>query len=295
VSGHRITVNNSSEFALLIEPLSFVYLIDYVKSKIIDTGGDLTMIALTNRVAIVTGATSGIGLATAKRFAREGATVYAVGRRAHRLEELQKEYDTVRPVPCDVTDHARLEENVREIIAEKGKIDVLVNNAGFSYYERHQESSLDHWRQTQTVNIEAMYVLAKLVVPHMIERRYGRIVNVSSVQAIAAEPIVGAYAASKGAINAWSRALAVDLAEYGILVNVVAPGCTRTEMSVIDGVDETTTDYFQQWYVKERKIPLARAGTADEIANAILFLSGEECTYITGHTLVVDGGLTVTF
>ena len=176
-----------------------------------------------------------------------------------------------------------------------GGIDILVNNAGFSYYERHAESSLEHWRQTQAVNIEAMYVLAKLVTPHMIERRYGRIVNVSSTQSIASEAIVGAYAASKGAINAWSRALAVDLAEYGILVNVVAPGCTRTEMSVIDGVDETESEYFQKVVRRERKIPLARAGTAEEIANAILFLSGDQCTYITGQTLVVDGGLTITF
>ena len=124
---------------------------------------------------------------------------------------------------------------------------------------------------------------------------YGRIVNVSSVQAIASEGVVGPYAASKGAINAWSRSLAVDLAEYGVLVNVVAPGCIHTEMSVIGGVDETATPEFQEWYVKRRKIPLGRAGSPEEIARAILFLSSEECSYITGHTLVVDGGLTVTF
>jgi len=253
------------------------------------------MNALKNRVAIVTGASSGIGQATARRFAKEGATVYALARRAERLDELHQECDKIVSMPCDVTDHTRLEECVKQITSESGKIDVLVNNAGFSYYERHQDSSLEHWQQTQAVNVEAMFVLAKLVVPHMIERKYGRIVNVSSTQSIAAESVVGAYAASKGAINAWSRTLAVDLAEYGILVNVVAPGCTLTEMSVIDGVDETESEYFQQWYVKERKIPLARAGTSDELANAILFLSGEECTYITGHTLVVDGGLTITF
>ena len=253
------------------------------------------MNALKDRVAIVTGASSGIGQATARRFAKEGATVYALARRAERLDELHNEYDKIVPMPCDITDHSRLEECVKQIISESGKVDVLVNNAGFSYYERHQDSSLEHWQQTQAVNIEAMFVLAQLVVPHMIEQKYGRIVNISSTQSIAAESVVGAYAASKGAINAWSRSLAVDLAEYGILVNVVAPGCTLTEMTVIDGIDETTTDYFQQWYVKERKIPLARAGTSDELANAILFLSGEECTYITGHTLVVDGGLTITF
>jgi NAD(P)-dependent dehydrogenase (short-subunit alcohol dehydrogenase family) len=120
-------------------------------------------------------------------------------------------------------------------------------------------------------------------------------VNVSSVQAQASEAAVGAYAASKGAINAWSRSLAVDLAEHGILVNVVAPGCIHTEMSIINGVDETTTEDFQQWYVKRRRIPLARPGAAAEVANAIAFLSGDQCTYITGHTLVVDGGLTITF
>ena len=253
------------------------------------------MMVLKDRVSIVTGSTSGIGHATARRFAQEGASVYALGRRADRLDKLHQEFENITPMPCDVTNHTRLEECVKKIVRESGKIDVLVNNAGFSFYERHQDSLLDHWRQTQTVNIEAMYVLAKLVVPHMIERRYGRIVNVSSIQSLAAESLAGAYAASKGAINAWSRSLAVDLAEYGILVNVVAPGCTLTEMSVVDGVNETSTDDFQQWYVKKRKIPLARAGTADELANAILFLSGPECTYITGHTLVVDGGLTITF
>lgn len=251
--------------------------------------------ALENRVAIVTGASSGIGRATALRFAKEGAAVLALARRGDRLEELAQSNPRIEGVVCDVCDHDALAKCVDHAVSRHGAVDLLVNNAGFSYYERHAESSLEHWRKTQAVNIEAMYVLAKLVVPHMIERRYGRIVNVSSTQSIASEAIVGAYAASKGAINAWSRALAVDLAEHGILVNVVAPGCTHTEMSIIDGVDETESEDFQKWYVEERKIPLARAGTAEEIANAILFLSGDQCSYITGQTLVVDGGLTITF
>jgi NAD(P)-dependent dehydrogenase (short-subunit alcohol dehydrogenase family) len=184
---------------------------------------------------------------------------------------------------------------VEETVKSHGQIDILVNNAGFSYYERLNETSLAHWRETMAVNVESMFVLARLVVPHMIERHYGRIVNVSSVQAQAAEASVGAYAASKGAIDAWSRSLAVDLAEHGILVNVVAPGCIRTEMSIINGVDETTTPTFKEWYVKQRKIPLGRPGASEEVANAIEFLCGDLCTYITGQTLVVDGGLTITF
>jgi NAD(P)-dependent dehydrogenase (short-subunit alcohol dehydrogenase family) len=248
-----------------------------------------------DRVAVVTGASSGIGRGTARLFAQKGAKVIALARRAERLKELEQEQAGIVGFPCDVSDHAALERCVEQTAKEHGRIDVLVNNAGFSYYERHAASTLEHWRHTMAVNLEAMYVLAKLVVPHMIERRYGRIVNVSSIQAIAAEPVVGAYAATKGAINAWSRSLAVDLAEYGILVNVVAPGCIHTEMSVIDGVDETTTPEFQEWYVQRRKIPLGRPGRAEEIADAILFLSSDRCSYITGHTLVVDGGLTITF
>lgn len=251
--------------------------------------------ALAGRVAIVTGASSGIGRATAVRFAREGATVVAVARRTERLQQVRDEQPGVEPFPCDVTDHAALARCVQQTAERHGRIDVLVNNAGMSYYKRLEESTLEEWRHTMAVNLEAMYVLAKLVVPHMVERRYGRIVNVSSIQAFATEPVVGAYAATKGAIGAWSRSLAIDLAEYGILVNIVAPGFIRTEMSIIDGVDETESAVFKEWYADRRKIPLARAGEPEEIASAILFLSGDQCTYLTGHTLVVDGGLTITF
>jgi NAD(P)-dependent dehydrogenase (short-subunit alcohol dehydrogenase family) len=135
----------------------------------------------------------------------------------------------------------------------------------------------------------------QIILFHHCCKGYGRIVNVSSIQVIGSEPTVGAYAASKGAITCWIRALAVDLAEYGILVNVVAPGCIHTGMSIINGIDETATEYFQEWYVKQRKIPLARVGQPEEVAKAILFLSGDDCSYITGQTLVVDGGLTITF
>jgi NAD(P)-dependent dehydrogenase (short-subunit alcohol dehydrogenase family) len=250
---------------------------------------------LEGRVAIVTGASSGIGRATALRFAEEGARVVAVARRAERLRELHDQQPAIAPFACDVTDHEALARCVAETAQRHGRVDILVNNAGMSYYKRLQESTLEEWRHTMAVNLESMYVLARLVAPHMIRQRYGRIVNVSSIQSFATEAVVGAYAATKGGISAWSRSLAVDLAEYGILVNVVAPGFVRTEMSVIDGVDETESELFREWYAGRRKIPLARAGQPEEIASAILFLSGDQCTYLTGQTLVVDGGLTITF
>ena len=239
----------------------------------------------------MTGANSGIGLATIRLIAEQGAFVTAIDREQNDIVHSK----LIDPFVCDVTDHKRLKVCVDQTIAAHGRIDILANIAGIAFYERMTESTLEHWRQTQAVNVEAMYALAKLVVPHMIERKYGRIVNISSTQTIASEPMVGAYAASKGAIDAWTRTLAVDLAEHGILVNAVAPGCIHTAMSMVNGVDETESDLFKEWYVKQRKIPLARPGKAEEVADAIAFLCSGRCTYITGHTLVVDGGLTITF
>lgn len=250
---------------------------------------------LSGRVAVITGAASGIGRATAIRLAVDGAAVIAIDRNQDALLELFRQHPELTASCCDLTEHRPLGRCVEQAIQKHGKIDILVNNAGISFYHRHTESTLDEFRQTMAVNMESMYVLAKLIVPHMIQRRYGRIVNVSSIQALASEPTVGAYAASKGAILAWTRSLAVDLAEYNILVNAVAPGCIHTAMSIINGHDETETELFMKWYVEQRKIPLARAGQAEEVANAIAFLAGDQCSYITGHTLVVDGGLTATF
>jgi len=106
---------------------------------------------------------------------------------------------------------------------------------------------------------------------------------------------VGAYAAAEGGIISFTKSLAVELAPHGILANAIAPGCIHTPMSVIDGVDETQTEFFKEWYVKRRKIPLARPGEPEEVARVVLFLASEDCSYITGQTIVVDGGLTITF
>lgn len=254
-----------------------------------------SLLPFKNQNAIVTGASSGIGRATALHLAQLGARVAALDCDGAALAELAEENPQIESFPLDVTDHAALNACIQSCVADWKRIDILVNVVGISFYERLVESSLENWQRTQAINMEAMYVLAKLVAPHMIARGYGRIVNVSSTQAIAAENNVGAYAASKGAVSAWTRSLACDLAEHGILVNAVAPGCIHTAMSVIDGVDETTTEEFQEWYVDRRKIPLARAGRAEEVANVIAFLCSENCSYIAGQTLVVDGGLTITY
>jgi NAD(P)-dependent dehydrogenase (short-subunit alcohol dehydrogenase family) len=250
---------------------------------------------LQNRVVLVTGVGQGIGAAIARRFVNEGANVIGIDRNTATLEQLAVELPAFTPFTVDVQDHDALTDCVNQTIDGHGKIDILINNAGFQHTIPFMEGTLEQWRETQRVNLEAQYVLCRLVVPHMIDVGYGRIVNISSTQAISVEPSVSAYAASKGGVNALTRSLAVELAPHGINVNAIAPGCIHTSMSIINGVDETTTDEFQEWYVRRRKIPLGRPGEAQEIAAAALFLASEECSYITGHTLVADGGLTITF
>lgn len=250
---------------------------------------------LQHKVAIVTGAGQGIGAAIARRFAEEGAVVVGIDRNPEPMAALFKSLTNSRHDVFDITDHAALERCIAETADRYGRIDILVNNAAVAAYIEAKDLPLEEWRRMLQVNLEAAFVAAQLVSRHMIAAKSGRIVNVASTQAIASEKTVGAYAASKGGMLAFTRTLAVELAPYDILVNAVAPGCIHTPMSFVNGVDETTTEYFQEWYVRRRRIPLGRPGEPEEVAGAVLFLASDDCRYMTGSTLVVDGGLTITF
>ena len=149
---------------------------------------------------------------------------------------------------------------MEEVVAESGRIDALVNNAAICFYADILHDSLEYWRQMQQVNLEAVYWGCKLVAPYMAEQKRGWIINISSIQALMTEGNAGSYCAAKGAILSFTRSLAVELAPYGVLANAIAPGCIHTPMSVVNGVDETTTSFFQEWYIGKRKIPLARPG-----------------------------------
>jgi NAD(P)-dependent dehydrogenase (short-subunit alcohol dehydrogenase family) len=249
-------------------------------------------------VALVTGAAQGIGAAIAREFAGEGAVVVCIDRKPE-IEAvaaaIRKSGGEARAYAFDITDYDSYRRSVEEAGAKDGRIDVLVNNAAISIYGDVTEDTLENWRLQQRVNLEALYMGSKLVVPWMARRKSGRIINLASAQAIATEGRLGAYTASKGAIMSYTKSLAVELAPHGILVNAIAPGCIHTPMSIIDGVDETETESFREWYVKRRKIPLARPGEPEEVARVAVFLASRDASYITGHTLVVDGGLTITF
>ena len=254
---------------------------------------------LRGRVAVITGAAQGIGAAIAREFSKEGAIVAMLDVNRDRLEELCHELSgqgrASYAETFDLTDKCAYGRFVNSVAERFGRLDILVNNAAVCVYGDILSDSLTDWQRMIAVNLEAVYYGSKLVAPIMAEQGSGRIISLSSVQAYATDGRAGPYCAAKGGIVSLTHSMAVELAPYGVLVNAIAPGCIHTPMSIIDGVDETTTDLFQTWYVKNRKIPLGRPGEPEEIARVAVFLASDDCSYITGHTLVVDGGLWITF
>ena len=255
---------------------------------------------LTDKVAIVTGAGQGLGRAVSLEFSDEGSTVALLERNPETLQEAAAEIKArggaCEPYELDITDYDAYRSVVDDVIAKFGKIDAIVNNAAVTLaYSTILEDTLEDWRRTIAINLEAVYMGSKLVAPHMAERGSGRIISIASVQGFAASGEVGPYNAAKGGIIALTKSMAVELGPSNILVNAVAPGFMRTPMSIIDGVDETEAPEFLEWYVEKKRIPLQRTGYPEDMAGTVVFLASKYCRYMTGQVLVVDGGLTSTF
>jgi NAD(P)-dependent dehydrogenase (short-subunit alcohol dehydrogenase family) len=254
---------------------------------------------LNDRVALITGAGQGLGQTIARELAEEGAAVALVELRPDTLaateSELKAKGHQVLAYAVDITDHDAYGRAIADVVRQWGHIDILVNNAAITIYGTILEDSLDNWRKQMAVNLEAIYMGTKMTVPHMVKQHYGRIISTTSIQGIASSGDCGAYNATKGGIIAFTKSLAVELAPYNIVANAVAPGFMRTPMSVVNGVDETTTDDFLKWYVDKRRIPMGRTGYPEDVAGTVVFLASDYCRYMTGQVLIVDGGLTSTF
>lgn len=257
------------------------------------------MSRLADEVAIMTGAGTGIGAAAAELFVREGAAVVLVGRRKEKLEDVAARIgrkDRVAVLPGDVRERATAQQAVRTAVDRFGRIDIVVSNAAFYDPAPFPDADLEQWRKMfDVITLGAFHFAREAATAMIAAKTPGRIVNVTSIHGTQAEPRASSYGAAKAAVNQFTRCMAVEMAPHGIRANAVAPGFVNTPMSVYNGVNELESEWFKKGYMEARRIPLARAASPEEIAPPILFLASRESSYVTGHVLVVDGGLTCTF
>jgi NAD(P)-dependent dehydrogenase (short-subunit alcohol dehydrogenase family) len=248
------------------------------------------------KVVVVTGAGRGIGKATAARFASEGASVALIARSKEAVEAAAREIGGVAFV-ADVANREQVEQAAKGIVARFGHIDILVNNAAISIPTTVIGSDFAEWDQAIQVNLYGAIHCARAIAPVIIEGgRGGSIVNISSIHGYRVESLASAYDVAKGGLDQLTRALALELAPHSIRVNGIAPGFVDTPLAILpDGTNELELPWFREHYVGRRKIPLARAAAPEEIASTIAFLASDDASYVNGTTLVVDGGLSITF
>ncbi len=244
------------------------------------------------QVAIVTGATSGIGRATAELFADRGAAVVLVGRRVQLGESvaaaIRERGGVAGFIAADVSDQAQVTRLVDQTLQRFGRIDILFNNAGISYSGLFWEQPVEQWQQTIDVNLIGHYLCARAAVPHMLDRG-GVIVNMASVLAYATLRGLTAYTASKAGIIGLTKAMALDLADRGVRVNCIVPGSIDTPM-MWEGKDRSEVPHSIQREAAEA-VPMGRVAPPEEIATTVLFLASPAASLMTGAVLIADGGL----
>ena len=243
------------------------------------------------KVALVTGATSGIGRATALRFAEEGAQVALVARRGDQLAEvvqkIQKSGGQAKAVVADVTREADIERAARETVEGFGRLDVLVNAAGIIASGSIETTRLEDWDTMLNVNVRGPFYLIQRALPYLIESK-GNIVNVSSVTGIRAFPGILAYCASKAALDQLTHCVALEVASRGVRVNAVNPGVIVTALHRTSGMQEEAYANFLEH--SQTTHPLGRVGQPEEVAELILFLASPRAGWITGVSYSIDGG-----
>ena len=244
---------------------------------------------------MITGAASGIGKATAIRFAREGYNVAANDIQAEKLNGLFAGFPGGDHIPLpgsyNEADNIRTFETL--IRSRWGRVDALVNCAGISDQTDPIEMDLARWRLSFDSMVNGCFLMTQLAVRLM--SRGGRIVHITSIHGTRAERHASSYSMAKAAINQYCRSMALELADRNILVNAIAPGFVNTPMSAATGENELETEWFMDNYVRGEHLPLRRAAEPEEISGVAFFLAGKDASYITGQVITVDGGLSVTF
>ncbi|MBQ3250346.1 MAG: SDR family oxidoreductase [Bacteroidales bacterium] len=248
---------------------------------------------LKGHVAVVTGASTGLGLQMAKAFASQGANLVLLARRMNLLEEnaraITEEFGVeVLPFTCDITKTEMVEAAVKATMERFGRVDILVNNAGTGAVGPAEEITDEQFRHEMNIDLFGTFVCAREFGKEMIKAQYGRIINIASMYGLVGNMIVGSapYHAAKGGVVNFTRALAAEWGKYGVTVNSICPGYFYTDLTT----ETLDSDYFQA--IAKRSIPLERYGRSGELDTCALFLASPASTYVTGQNIAVDGGYT---
>ena len=241
---------------------------------------------LTGRRALITGSSQGIGLALAKGLAEAGATIVLNGRDETKLAEVAKEIPAALTLAFDVTDHAAVRVAVDAFEAEHGAIDILVNNAGMQHRAPLEDFPADAFMKLLQTNVASVFNVGQACARHMIGRGAGKIINIASVQTALARPSIAPYTATKGAVGNLTKGMCTDWAKYGLQCNAIAPGYFDTPLNAALVADTE----FSAWL--EKRTPAGRWGRVEELVGACVFLASDAGSFVNGHTLYVDGGIT---
>ena len=251
---------------------------------------DTSLFDLTGRVAMVTGASRGLGQTFARALARAGADVAITSRSLASLASFSREIEAqgrrAVPIELDVRDEASIRRAVDTAVGAFGRVDILVNNAGCNVRKRAADITWEDWNLVLDTNLRGPFFLAQAVARHMIPRGSGRIINIGSVTSVFGYAGLGPYGASRGGIRQLTMSLADDWGRHGITVNCLAPGWFKTAQNATLYEDRAWVDYIVD------RIPLKRPGRPDDLEGAVVFLASDASAYITGQTLLVDGGIT---
>lgn len=244
------------------------------------------LFSLSGRKALITGSSQGIGFALAQGLIEAGAEVVLNGRSEEKLKSASEKLGGAHHLAFDVTDHNAVRLAVDKFEAEQGPIDILVNNAGMQHRGELEEFPADAFEKLLQTNVASVFHVGQAVARHMIKRGAGKIINIASVQTALARPGIAPYTATKGAVGNLTKGMATDWAKHGLQCNAIAPGYFDTPLNAALVADPE----FSSWL--DKRTPAGRWGNVDELVGACVFLSSAASSFVNGHTLYVDGGIT---
>ena len=247
------------------------------------------LFSLEGKTALITGSSQGIGFALAKGMYNDGANIILNGRDLNKLKEAQKRFkyqNKVKVANFDVTSYEETNNSISELEHSFNSIDVLVNNAGIQFRSPLEDFPIEKFEEIINTNIKSLFNVSKNIVKFMIKRKKGKIINIASVQSSLARPGIAPYTASKGAVANFTKGMATDWAKYGIQVNAIAPGYFKTPLNEALVNDEQFTKWLKS------RTPAGRWGEVNELVGACIFLAADASSFVNGHILYVDGGIT---